>query len=327
MFTGRKLLPIFIESGECLQVNKTAVDTSLASPKAVNELIEAHGFTFRRSLGQNFLIDGNILRSIVHIADINQTDTVVEIGAGIGTLTRALASLAKRVFALEIDQRLNPVLADTVAQYDNVELHNADALEMDWQAFWLEHNLGKVKLVANLPYYITSPLLINLFEAELPLEKMVVMMQREVAERLVAEPGTKAYGTISVLANYYSDVKVCQIVPPTVFMPRPAVDSAVVMFTINHNKHETVDGALLWQVIKAGFAQRRKTLINSMASASPFKGSIEKTELRSLLESSGIEPDVRAERLNVDDFVTLTSRLATMSGVSNQEKGWSNERQ
>ncbi len=306
---GREFLPVFIESGGSLQIDERVIDTSLASPKAVRELMRTYEFTFRRSLGQNFLVDGNILRSIVRTADVKVDDTIVEIGAGIGTLTRALASCAGRVLAIEIDTRLHPILSETMAHYDNVELLTLDALELDWISLWQEYDLIQAKVVANLPYYITSPLLINLLTAELPWKSLVVMMQREVADRLVAQPATKAYGTITVLANYYSDVEICQIVPPTVFMPRPAVDSAIVKFTIGQSGVRAVDSSLLWQVIKASFAQRRKTLVNSLAAA-PLGNTIDKNTLRDILLDCGIDPERRAETLTTEDFVVLTNRLS-----------------
>ncbi|NMB24390.1 MAG: 16S rRNA (adenine(1518)-N(6)/adenine(1519)-N(6))-dimethyltransferase RsmA [Firmicutes bacterium] len=306
---GRWFLPVFLESGGSLHIDEHVVDASLASPRAVRELIETYGFTFRRSLGQNFLVDGNVLRSIIRTADVRADDTIVEIGAGIGTLTRALASCAKRVLTIEIDTRLHPILHETMTHYDNIELLTLDALALDWRGLWQDYELTQAKVVANLPYYITSPLLVNLLTAELPWESLVVMMQREVAERLVAKPATKAYGTITVLASYYSNVEICQIVPPTVFMPQPAVDSAIVKFTMGRSKVEVVDSALLWQVIKAGFAQRRKTLINSLA-ATPLGGTIAKSTWRKILLECGIDPQRRAETLTMEDFVVLTNKLS-----------------
>ena len=285
------------------------IDASLASPRAVRQLIGAHGFSFRRSLGQNFLVDGNVLRNIIRAAEITADDTVVEIGAGIGTLTRALASVARRVLAIEIDARLHPVLHETMTHYGNIELLAQDALQLDWEGLWRDYGLTQAKLVANLPYYITSPLLINLLTEELPWESLTVMMQREVAERLTARPATKAYGTITVLASYYSDVEIFQIVSPTVFMPQPGVDSAIVKFTMRPSGLEAVDPALLWRVIKAGFAQRRKTLINALAAA-PLGDTMTKTALREILLTCGIDPERRAETLTPQDFVVLANQLA-----------------
>jgi len=283
------------------------IDASLATPRAVQQLISEHGFVFRRSLGQNFLVDGNVLRNIVRAAQITRKDTVIEIGAGIGTLTRALASTAERVLAIEIDARLHPILQETVERYGNVEVLAHDALKLDWQVLWDDYDLKQAKLVANLPYYITSPLLVNVLTEELPWDNLTVMMQREVAERLTAKRGTKSYGTLTVLASYYSDVEICQIVPPTVFMPQPDVDSAVVRFTMRPYTLEVHDPALLWRVIKASFAQRRKTLGNNLAAA--LSGILTKAELESILQALGIDSRRRAETLSLQEFVVLVNRL------------------
>lgn len=286
----------------------TAVDTALASPAAVRRLAAKYGFTFRRSLGQNFLIDGNILRKIIHAAEISRADTVIEVGAGIGTLTRALGSTAGRVLALEVDKRLEPILQETVGEYDNVEIVWEDALKLNWASFRDRYGLGRAKFVANLPYYITSPLLISLFRQGSFLESITVMVQREVGERFTAKPGTKAYGTLTVLAGYYSEVEVCQIVPPTVFMPPPDVESAVVKFTIRPYEVETLDPTLFWTTVKAAFGQRRKTLANSLAAS--LKHLVSKKEVHDILFACGISPERRAETLTVRDFVVLANQLA-----------------
>ena len=286
------------------------VDTTLATPAAVRRLAAKYGFTFRKSLGQNFLIDGNILRKIIQIAEIGKSDTVIEVGAGIGTLTRALGSTAGRVLALEVDRRLGPILQETVSDYDNVELIWEDALELDWRRFQELHGLSRVKLVANLPYYITSPLLVNLFQQSSFLESMTVMVQREVGERFTAEPGTKAYGTLTVLAGYYSEVEICQIVPPTVFVPPPEVESAIVKFTFRPPEVEAVDPTLLWTTVNAAFNQRRKTVANSLASS--LKPSVSKVEIHAILHACGIAPERRAETLTVGDFVKLANQLAAL---------------
>lgn len=290
------------------KVEPQEIDTSLASPAAVRRAMEEHDFTFRRSLGQHFLVDGNTLRNIIRAAQVTEDDTVIEIGAGIGTLTRALASVAHRVLAMEIDARLQPILKDTMDQYDNVGILSADALKLDWTDFWEKHGLGRAKLVANLPYYVTSPLLLNLFSESVPLESITVMIQREVAERFTAASGTKSYGTLTVLASYYSEVEIRHIVPPTVFMPRPEVDSAIVKFTLRPYVLEATDPDLLWDVVNWGFGQRRKTLANALASN--LGHTIPKGRLRDILRSCGIAPERRAETLSVEDFVVLTNRLA-----------------
>ncbi|MGI6566078.1 MAG: 16S rRNA (adenine(1518)-N(6)/adenine(1519)-N(6))-dimethyltransferase RsmA [Firmicutes bacterium] len=287
-----------------------AVDTALAAPTAVRRLAAKHGFTFRRSLGQNFLIDGNILRKIIQSAAITKADTVIEVGAGIGTLTRALGSTAGRVLSLEVDRRLEPILQETVGDYDNVEIIWEDALKLDWPSFWKRQGLSRAKFVANLPYYITSPLLLNIF-CECPfLESITVMVQREVGERFTAQPGTKTYGTLTVLAGYYSEVEICHIVPPTVFMPPPDVESAVVKFTLRPYELEAVDPELLWTTVKAAFSQRRKTLANSLASS--LKPSLSKAAVNDILQACGISPEQRAETLTVADFVILSNHLAAV---------------
>ncbi|NMB46946.1 MAG: 16S rRNA (adenine(1518)-N(6)/adenine(1519)-N(6))-dimethyltransferase RsmA [Firmicutes bacterium] len=284
------------------------IDATLASPAAVHRLIAAHGFTFRRSLGQNFLIDGNILRSIIGAAQVTEEDVVIEIGAGLGTLTRALASTAGSVLAMEIDARLHPILEETVGQYDNVEIVAEDALGIDWSNFWATYGLFRAKVVANLPYYITSPLLLNLFWQEVPLDSITIMVQREVAERFTAQPATKAYGTLTVLAGYYSEVGIHQIVPPTVFMPSPEVESAIVKFTMRPYVLQAVNPALLWKVVKAGFGQRRKTLPNALASN--LGDTIPKAELQDILRSCDISTQRRAETLSLHEFVVLANKIA-----------------
>ena len=293
-----------------VKVGQQDIDTSLATPTAVRRLVAAHDFSFRKSLGQNFLIDGNILRSIIRTAGVSKDDTVIEIGAGIGTLTRALASCAKQVLAFEIDARLHPILEETLCPYDNVKILAEDALKVNWYGLWEEYGLSEAKLVANLPYYITSPLLLNLFLQDVALDSITVMVQKEVAERFTANLGTKAYGTLTVLAGYYSEVEICQIVPATVFMPPPEVDSAILKFTMRPYMPEAVDPTLLWQVVKAGFGQRRKTIANSL-----FRGlgnTIPKEVLQDILLSCDISPQQRAETLSVEDYVVLSNRLAQL---------------
>mgnify|MGYP000981598047 CR=1 FL=1 len=286
------------------------MENKLSNPKKTIEIIKKYEFAFQKKFGQNFLIDPHVLDKIIKAAGVTKDDCVLEIGPGIGTMTQYLAEAARKVVAVEIDTHLIPILEETLKDYDNITVINDDILKVDIKQLTDQYNNGKpIKVVANLPYYITSPLLVNLLTAELPWESLVVMMQREVAERLVAKPATKAYGTITVLASYYSNVEICQIVPPTVFMPQPAVDSAIVKFTMGRSKVEVVDSALLWQVIKAGFAQRRKTLINSLA-ATPLGGTIAKSTWRKILLECGIDPQRRAETLTMEDFVVLTNKLS-----------------
>ena len=293
-----------------VKVEPHNIDTSLATPTAVRQLVASHGFIFRKSLGQNFLIDGNTLRNIIRAAEVSKDDTVIEIGAGIGTLTRALASCARHVLALEIDARLHPILQETLIPYDNVKIVAEDALRVDWHGFWEKYELSRAKLVANLPYYITSPLLLNIFFQDLALDTITVMVQKEVAERFTANPGTKAYGTLTILAGYYSKVEICQIVPPTVFMPPPEVDSAILKFTMRPYRLEAADPALLRRVVKAGFGQRRKTIANALSQG--LGNTIPKAKLQDILQSCDISPQRRAETLDLQDFVVLSNRLAEL---------------
>lgn len=284
-----------------------SIDTSLATPAAVRKIIKKHGFVFRKSLGQNFLVDGNILHKIITAAGVEGKDTVIEIGPGIGTLTRALAGRAGRVLAIEIDEHLREILTHTVGNCNNVHIIAGDALSLDWQVFWRDYCIQRAKVVANLPYYISSSLLINLLTAELPLSGITVMLQKEVAERLTALPGSRIYGALTVIVQYYSEPDVLFRVPPTVFLPRPEVESAVVRLKLRSRRQGVASTGLLQRVVKAGFARRRKTLVNSLAGE--FGSLISKAELKSILRECGIDPGRRAETLTVQEFVGLTNKL------------------
>ncbi|HHW70924.1 MAG TPA: 16S rRNA (adenine(1518)-N(6)/adenine(1519)-N(6))-dimethyltransferase RsmA, partial [Clostridiales bacterium] len=261
------------------------------------------------SLGQNFLIDRNILNKILDGANINKDDYVLEVGPGIGTLTVELAKKADRVVAIEVDDKLIPILNDTLRDYDNVHVVNDDILDIDLYKLITNYFGGNLfKIVANLPYYITTPIIMKFLESNFPYTDIVVMVQREVAERMVAHPGTKDYGALTVAVRYYTEPSIIVNVPASVFMPPPKVDSAVVKLT---RREDTLladqEAKLFFQIVKGAFSKRRKTLLNALSSY-PFEENIgSKAEIREMLKESGIEPDRRGETLSVDEFAHLTS--------------------
>ena len=241
----------------------------LGSPSATKEIINKYSFAFQKKFGQNFLIDSNILESIVSAADITKDDFVLEIGPGIGTMTQYLCEAARQVVAVEIDKMLIPILKDTLSEYDNVEVINQDVLKLDIKALAQEKNNGKpIKVVANLPYYITTPIIMGLFESKVPIESITIMVQKEVADRMQTGPGSKDYGALSLAVQYYADAKVQLNVSASCFMPRPNVDSAVIKLTAHEKPVVDVDETLMFKVIRASFNQRRKTLVNSLKNSS-----------------------------------------------------------
>ena len=232
----------------------------LGSPSATKEIINKYSFAFQKKFGQNFLIDSNILESIVSAADITKDDFVLEIGPGIGTMTQYLCEAARQVVAGEIDKMLIPILKDTLSEYDNVEVINQDVLKLDIKALAQEKNNGKpIKVVANLPYYITTPIIMGLFESKVPIESITIMVQKEVADRMQTGPGSKDYGALSLAVQYYADAKVQLNVSASCFMPRPNVDSAVIKLTAHEKPVVDVDETLMFKVIRASFNQRRVT--------------------------------------------------------------------
>lgn len=281
-------------------------DKRLYSPKYIKEILEKHGFRFSKSLGQNFLIDGNIVRKIVDAGDITASDYVIEIGPGMGTLTEELALRAKKVVAIEIDNTLLPILDETLGKYNNVEVVHGDVLKIDIQKL-IEEKLdgGPVKVVANLPYYVTTPIIAKLIEDNLNLESIIVMVQKEVAERMEAGPGGKEYGSLSLFVNFYSKPEIVVKVPKTVFMPQPKIDSAVIKLTIKKELPD-VDKVQFFKVVKAAFSKRRKTIINSL---STYGFNIEKETIREALEKLNISVDTRAENLSVEDFIKISKTL------------------
>ncbi|MEK4243780.1 16S rRNA (adenine(1518)-N(6)/adenine(1519)-N(6))-dimethyltransferase RsmA [Psychrobacillus sp. FSL K6-2684] len=283
----------------------------IATPVRTQEILKKYGFSFKKSLGQNFLIDPNILRNIVSHANLTKESAAIEIGPGIGALTEHLAREAGKVVAFEIDQRLLPVLDDTLSPYNNVEIIHGDILEANVLQMFEEKlsDYKDVMVVANLPYYVTTPILLKLLMDRLPIRGMVVMMQKEVADRITASPGTKAYGSLSIAIQYYMKAEVAMTVPKAVFMPQPNVDSAVIKLT----RHETppvqvIDEDFLFKVSRGSFVQRRKTIINNLQSSLP-NGKEKKELIVQALEKVGVNPTRRGETLSIEEFGRLADEL------------------
>ena len=285
----------------------------IADHSVTRAILERHGFTFKKSFGQNFLTDTNILQKIVDTAEIDKKVNVIEIGPGIGALTEFLAESAAEVMAFEIDDRLVPILADTLRDFDNVTVVNQDILKVDLAQYIAEFKNPDlpIKVVANLPYYITTPILMHLIESGIPFSEFVVMMQKEVADRISAQPNTKAYGSLSIAVQYYMTAKVAFIVPRTVFVPAPNVDSAILkMVRRDQPAVEVQDEKFFFKVSKASFVHRRKTLWNNLTSC--FRKSEEtKGKLTAALERADLSPSVRGEALNLEEFARLADALKT----------------
>ena len=283
----------------------------IADYSVTRAILERHGFTFKKSFGQNFLTDTNILQKIVDTAEIDKNVNVIEIGPGIGALTEFLAESAAEVMAFEIDDRLVPILADTLRDFDNVTVVNQDILKVNLAQYMAEFKNPDlpIKVVANLPYYITTPILMHLIESGIPFSEFVVMMQREVADRISAQPNTKAYGSLSIAVQYYMTAKVAFIVPRTVFVPAPNVDSAILkMVRRDQPAVEVQDEKFFFKVSKASFVHRRKTLWNNLTSH--FGKSEEtKAKLTAALEQAELSPSVRGEALTLADFARLADAL------------------
>lgn len=283
----------------------------IATPSRTKEILKKHGFTFKKSLGQNFLTEPNILRKIVETAGIDENSNVIEVGPGIGALTEHLARNAAQVLAFEIDDRLLPVLKDTMAPYPNVTVIHQDVLEAD-----LLKTTGAVfqqdlpiKVVANLPYYITTPIMMHFLESNLPVAEMVVMMQREVADRISATPGTKAYGSLTIAVQYYMEAKLAFIVPKTVFVPQPNVDSAILKLTRRATPAVSVtDEKAFFRLTKSAFQLRRKTLWNNLLHAYG-KDDDTKAWLTKSLEEAAIDPKRRGETLSLEEFGRLSNAM------------------
>lgn len=281
----------------------------LGNPKRTIEVLQKYEFVFQKKFGQNFLIDTHVLDKIINAADITKDDFVLEIGPGIGTMTQYLACAAREVYAVEIDKALIPILEDTLQDYDNVTVLNEDILKVDIRKLAEERNQGKpIKVVANLPYYITTPIIMGLFEEHVPIESITVMVQKEVADRMQVGPGTKDYGALSLAVQYYAQPYIVANVPPNCFMPRPKVGSAVIRLT-RHTEApvKTVDEKLMFQLIRASFNQRRKTLVNSLKNSSEL--SFGKEEIQEAIAACGFSEGVRGEALTLADFAALTNAL------------------
>ena len=286
----------------------------LGNPKNTIEILQKYQFQFSKKFGQNFLIDPQVLEKIVRAADISKDDFVLEIGPGIGTLTQYLAEAAREVTAVEIDRTLLPILEDTLSAYDNVTVINEDILKVDLNKLAEEKNGGRpIKIVANLPYYITTPIIMSLFEKHVPISSVTVMVQKEVAERMQAGPGTKDYGALSLAVQYYAEAYIAAYVPPNCFMPRPNVGSAVIRLTCYENAPVQVkDEHLMFRLIRASFNQRRKTLANGLTNSAevPFG----KEAIQQAIEKMGWNPSVRGEALTLAQFAALSDTLSEMQG-------------
>lgn len=283
---------------------------NIASPKLTKDLLKKYGFSFKKSLGQNFLIDQNILSNIVKAADVDQNTGVIEIGPGIGSLTQKLAEKAKNVLAVEIDERLRPLLQETLSSYDNVNVVFQDILKTDVDQLIEQYfsSVERIMVVANLPYYITTPILMKLLTESSLISGIVVMIQKEVAERLEAKPGQKSYGSLSVVIQYISEPRVVLNVPKTVFIPQPNVDSSVIRLDkLTDTRVKMKDEAFFYEVIRASFAQRRKTLLNNLANN--LFDNVSKETLGNTLNSIGIDPGRRGETLDINEFANLSDCL------------------
>ena len=282
---------------------------TLGNPQKTIEVLQKYDFHFQKKFGQNFLIDTHVLERIVESSNITKDDFVLEIGPGIGTMTQYLCEHAGRVMAVEIDKNLLPILADTLKEYDNVTVVNEDILKLDIGKIAEEYNDGKpIKVVANLPYYITTPIIMALFESHVPLASVTVMVQKEVAERMQAGPGTKDYGALSLAVQYYSRAEITANVPPNCFVPRPKVGSAVIRLTCHEQPPvNVVDEKFFFRVVYAAFALRRKTLVNSLMTA--FGSQLTKEQVTQAVTSCGLEANIRGERLGLSEFAALAKAI------------------
>ena len=285
---------------------------NLGNPKNTIEIIQKYEFMFQKKFGQNFLIDTHVLEKIISAAGITKNDCVLEIGPGIGTMTQYLAENAGHVVAVEIDRNLIPILKETLADYDNVTVINEDILRVDIKALAEEYNGGKpIKVVANLPYYITTPIIMGLFESGVPIDNITVMVQKEVADRMKEGPGSKDYGALSLAVQYYAEPEIVANVPPNCFIPRPNVGSAVIRLTRHKEMPvEMKDPALMFKIIRASFNQRRKTLQNGLGNASELPYT--KEQIAAAIAEMGLTPTIRGEALSLAQFAQLSDILGEM---------------
>lgn len=288
---------------------RSAALANLGQPQNTIEILQKYHFNFQKKFGQNFLIDTHVLDKIIHAADITDNDCVLEIGPGIGTMTQYLAESARHVIAVEIDKNLIPILSDTLAPYDNVTVLNEDILKVDITQLVTDYNEGRsIKVVANLPYYITTPIIMGLFEQHVPIESITVMVQKEVADRMQTGPGSKEYGALSLAVQYYAKPYIVANVPPNCFLPRPNVGSAVIRLTRHRTPPVIVQNEnLMFRLIRASFNQRRKTLVNGLHNSPELN--YPKDTIVSALEQAGLDSSVRGETLNLEQFAALADIL------------------
>ncbi len=280
----------------------------LGNPSATNEILNKYNLSAQKRYGQNFLIDSNVLRKIVESAGVGKEDTVLEIGPGIGTLTQYLCEAAGNVICIEIDRQMIPVLEDTLSEYDNVRIINEDVLKVDIEQLLKENGAKSVKVVANLPYYITTPIIMELLEKDAPIESITVMIQKEVAQRMQTGPGSKDYGALSLAVAFYSRAEVMMTVSPNCFIPRPNVDSAVIrMDRLKEPPVEVRDKAFMFKIIKGAFEQRRKTLTNALSNSVSFK--TDKEKVAEALQKMGKNVNIRGEELTLSEFALLSDIL------------------
>lgn len=279
----------------------------LGNPKNTIEVIQKYQFAFQKKFGQNFLIDPHVLDKIIGAAGVTKEDMVLEIGPGIGTMTQYLAEAAREVVAVEIDNNLIPILKETLAEYDNVTVINEDILKVDIKKLTEEHNGGRpIKVVANLPYYITTPIIMGLFESNVPIDNITVMVQKEVADRMQVGPGSKDYGALSLAVQYYAEPYIVANVPPNCFIPRPNVGSAVIRLTRHKEMPvQVADPKLMFRLIRASFNQRRKTLQNGLNNAPDV--SFTKEQIVAAIESLGVPATIRGEALDLQQFAQLAN--------------------
>ena len=281
----------------------------LGNPKYTIEVLQKYGFVFQKRFGQNFLIDTRVLDRIIEASEITKDDFVLEIGPGIGTMTQYLADAAREVTAVEIDDALIPILQDTLKEWDNVSVIHGDILKTDIRKIADEKKKGRpIKVAANLPYYITTPIIMGLFESHVPVDSITVMVQKEVADRMQTGPGSKDYGALSLAVQYYADAKVQLNVSASCFMPRPNVDSAVIKLTAHEKPVVDVDEALMFKVIRASFNQRRKTLVNALTNSKIF---LNKEEGIKILKEIGLNENIRAEKLTLQNFADITNMICS----------------
>lgn len=287
---------------------------TLGIPQNTIAVLQKYNFNFQKKFGQNFLIDTHVLEKIIEASGITKEDFVLEIGPGIGTMTQYLCESAREVVAVEIDKNLIPILGDTLSAYDNVTVINEDILKLDINRLAEEKNGGRpIKVVANLPYYITTPIIMGLFESHVPIDSITIMVQKEVADRMQVGPGTKDYGALSLAVQYYAKPEIIANVPPNCFMPRPNVGSAVIRLT----KHESVpvdveDEKLMFQIIRASFNQRRKTLANGLNNSPEIH--LPKEVIQESIEELGVPATIRGEALTLEQFAALSNIIGTKKG-------------